>query len=29
MYDFDGLNDRIGTADMLAVGSRFAGADGK
>lgn len=29
MYDFDGLNDRIGTADMLAVGARFAGADGK
>lgn len=25
MYDFDGLNDRIGTADMLAMGARFDG----
>lgn len=25
MYDFDGLNDRIGTAEMLALGGRFDG----
>jgi hypothetical protein len=27
MFDFDGLNARIGTADMLAAGARFAGTD--
>ncbi|WP_103333240.1 isocitrate lyase/PEP mutase family protein [Pseudotabrizicola formosa] len=27
MYDFDGLNDRIGTADLLAVGARFDGTN--
>lgn len=27
MFDFDGLNARIGTAEMLAVGQRFDGQD--
>lgn len=27
MFDFDGLNARIGTADMLATGQRFDGQD--
>lgn len=27
MFDFDGLNARIGTADMLAMGQRFDGQD--
>jgi hypothetical protein len=27
MFDFDGLNARIGTAEMLAMGQRFDGQD--
>lgn len=27
MFDFDSLNARIGTADMLATGARYAGGD--
>lgn len=27
MFDFNGLNGRIGTADMLAMGARFQGQD--
>jgi 2-methylisocitrate lyase-like PEP mutase family enzyme len=27
MFDFNGLNGRIGTADMLALGARFQGSD--
>jgi 2-methylisocitrate lyase-like PEP mutase family enzyme len=27
MFDFNGLNGRIGTADMLALGARFQGQD--
>jgi 2-methylisocitrate lyase-like PEP mutase family enzyme len=27
MFDFGGLNGRIGTADMLAMGARFQGQD--
>ena len=27
MFDFDGLNTRIGTADMLALGARFQSAE--
>ncbi len=26
MHDFDGLNDAIGTSDMLALGARYSGA---
>ena len=28
MHDFAGLNDVIGTSDMLAAGKRFEGGDG-
>lgn len=28
MLDFNGLNDRIGTADLLETGKRFAGGEG-
>jgi len=27
MFDFDGLNDVIGTADMLKTGARYDGSD--